>query len=142
MKKSCLITTIVVVNLIVAFAFYSYKALVWDVEPTKITGHTFGVKGSIEFYYLNGSLSVSCIQVRRIQNTNPGNLNGIITYEKQEEYVLENYEHYDNLVGYCLSGDTLTIFLKKGYWLDKQSSNFVSCDTFQLNINDVKYKIK
>jgi hypothetical protein len=142
MKKSCLITTIVVVNLILALAFYSYKVLIWDIKPKKITGETLGVKGSIEFYYLNSSLSASCIQVRKIQNTNPSNLNGDIKYETQEEFVLENYEHYDNMVGYCLHGDSLTIFLRKGYLLGKHSSNFVECDTFQLNINDVKYKIK
>jgi hypothetical protein len=141
MKKICLITTIVIGILILSFVVYFFQTggLLGKTSPIHITGVTLGVKGSIEFYYINESLSADCIQVRKIRNINPGNLNGAITYEKQEEYVLENYEHYDNMVGYCLRGDTLTIFLKKGYWL---TSNFVECDTFQLNINDVKYKIK
>lgn len=45
------------------------------------------------------------------------------------------------MVGYTLSKDTLTIYLKQGYWL-KDSSNFVECDTFHLNINNTKWRVK
>ena len=75
-------------------------------------------------------MSASCIQVRKIEE------------ETKEEYLLENYEGYDNMVGYCFRRDTITIFLRKGYWIGNRSSNFVECDTFHLNINNVKWKIK
>jgi hypothetical protein len=144
MKKGCIITAIVTAILILSLVVYSFQSggLLGDTSPTHITGHTLGVHGSIEFYSVNDPLSVSCIQVRKKHNINPDNFNGTITYEDQEEYILENYENYDNMVGYCLQGDSLTVFLRKGYWLGKHSSNFVECDTFKLNINDVKYKIK
>jgi len=144
MKKSFLITIIVTAILILFFLFYFFQTfkLVENSPPTHITGTSLGVKYSIEFFYVNSPLSVSSIQVRKIHNMlNSGNYNGIPD-ESHEEYLLENYKNYDNLIGYSLCGDSITIYLRKGYLIKTQSSNFVECDTFHLNINNVKSKIK
>ena len=130
MKKGCLITAIVTLILIITIVICLPKALDLSTPPTYITGYSLGVKGSIKFLHVGGALSTSCIQVRKIDK------------ETNDEYLLENYKGYDNMVGYCLHGDSITIFLRKGYWMGKQSSTFVECDTFHLNINDVKWEIK
>jgi len=130
MKKGCLITAIVTLILIITIVICLPKALDFSTPPTYITGYSLGIKGSIKFFYAGDALSASCIQVRKIDN------------ETNDEYLLENYKGYDNMVGYCLRGDSITVFLRKGYWIGKQSSTFVECDTFHLSINDVKWKIK
>ena len=130
MKKCCLITTILTGILIISFVIYRFQVLNFSTSPTYITGYSLGVKGSIKFFYIDSSISASFIQVQKIEDgTN-------------EKYLLENYEGYDNMIGYGLRGDTMTIYLRKGYWIGKQSSNFVECDTFHLNINNVKWKLK
>ena len=132
MKKGSLITAIVAVILILSVVIYFFQSfsIFGSEQPVYISEHSLGVKGSIKFFYINSPVSASCIQVRKIDK------------ETNEEYLLENYEHYNNMVGYCLRGDSMTIFLRKGYWLGRQSSNFIECDTFHLNINDVKWKLK
>jgi len=132
MKKRCFIAAIVSVILILSGVIYFFQTfkLVGGESPTHITGYTLGVKGSIEFFYINSSLSACCIQVRKIDK------------RTNEEYLLENYENYDNMVGYCYSGDSLTIFIRQGYWLGRRHSNSVECDTFHININNTKWKLK
>ena len=88
-----------------------------------------GGKESISFVDIDSPLSASYIQVRKINK------------ETKEEYLLESYKNYDNMVGYTLIKDTLIVYLRQDYLL-KDSSDFVKCDTFHLNINDTKWRIK
>jgi hypothetical protein len=149
MKKGCLITTaILILSFVVCFVyFFQTGSLPENTPPTYITETGLVGKYSIEFYYVKSSLSANCIQVRKkIQklrdSSNDTGYNGHIYRETLEEYILENYEHYDNMIGYCLRGDSLSIFLRKGYNCCADSFDSIQCDTFQLNINDVKYKVK
>lgn len=129
MKKKRLI--IVVILLLILFSFiFLWNQFNINEEPTCITEHSLGVKESINFIYSNSSLSASYIQIRKINR------------ETKEEYLLEAYQNYDNMVGYALRKDTLVVFLRKGYWINSNSSNFIECDTFHLNINNIKWKIK
>jgi len=93
--------------------------------PTLITEMNFDDRYSIKFYCVS-----SYFQVRKIDN------------KTKEEYLLKNYRYYDNLVGYCLQGDSMTVYLRSGYEINKQSSDYIKCDTFHLNINDVQWKIE
>ena len=129
MKRGYLITVIILV-LIFSLGVYVFQTFNMSTPPTYITEHSLGAHGSIRFVYINSSLSASYIQVRKIdKNTN-------------KEYLLESYEHYDNLVGYNLRANCMTVFLRKGYLISSQSSNVIECDTFHLNINNIKWKIK
>jgi hypothetical protein len=119
----CLITFVVIGISIISYVLYFFAAIEKTTPPTYITERSLGVKGSIKFFYISSSLSASFIQVRKIDN------------ETKKEYILENYESYDNMVGYCLKGDSLTVFLKKGYSSCTDAGS--KCDTFKLNVNDI-----
>ncbi len=129
MKKLYLILVTAFV-LIISFVVCYSQALDLSTPPTYITGHSLGVKGLINFFAIRSSLSANCIQVRKTDN------------ETSKEYLLENYDGYDNLVGYSLHGDSLVVFLRGGYELNDHFSNAVECDTFHLNINNVKWEIE
>lgn len=130
MKKKTLIV-VVLLSVVALFLFIFLLSLFnFKEKPTYITEHSLGLKESIRFVYVNSSLSVSCIQIRKIDK------------KTKDEYLLETYQNYDNMIGYTLSNDTLTVFLRQGYWLNKSSSDFIKCDTFHLNINNIKWKIK
>jgi hypothetical protein len=101
------------------------------------------VQYGFQFYRVSSPLSAGSIQIRQIHNVLiSGNYNGGPREESHEVYLLAEFDGYDNMVAYSLQGDSMIIYLRKGYWLGKQSSNFVECDTFHLNINDVKWKLK
>lgn len=119
--KKYLIITIALLLILFSYIFLTSQ-LDPGSEPTNIAGHSLGIKESISFVYINSSLSASAIQVRKINK------------ETKEVYLLETYQNYDNMVGYTLRKDTLTVFLRKGYWLGRKSSQFVECDTFCINI--------
>ena len=129
MKKGHLIIAVILSLILFSFIFllsqFNFKE-----KPTYITEHSLGIKEFISFVYVNSFLSASYIQVRKINK------------ETKEEYLLEAYQNYDNMVGYTLHKDTLTVFLRKGYLINRNSSNFIECDTFHLNINNIKWKIK
>lgn len=118
-----------IILLILFYYIFLASSLDLTEEPTHITEHSLGEKESISFVDIDSPLSASYIQVRKINK------------ETKEEYLLESYKNYDNMVGYTLSKDTLIIYLRRDYWLE-DSSDFVKCDTFHLNINDIKRRIK
>jgi len=133
MKKGCRITAIVTAILILSFIifvfYFLYTFSSGMTGRVHITETNLDVRYSIKFDYVTSPLSANFIQVLKIDN------------KTKEEYLLENYDNYDNMVGYCLQGDSMTIYLKGGYRVNKQSSNYIECDTFHLNINDVKLKL-
>jgi hypothetical protein len=91
----------------------------------------------IEKIDIGGQIDIQILYV-------PGNatlMNGVqirkINKQTQEEYLLGNYDRYNYLDEYSLEGQNLTFVLR-----DTSVHHLESVDTFQLNINDVKYKIK
>jgi hypothetical protein len=129
MNKKHLIIVVILLSILFSFILF-WNQFSFKTESIYITEHSLGVKESISFVYINSSLSSSYIQVRKVNK------------ETNEEYLLETYQNYDNMVGYALCKDTLAVFLRKGYWINSNSSNFIECDTFHLNINNIKWKIK
>ena len=118
-----------IILLILFYYIFLVSSLDLTEKPTYITEHSLGGKESISFVDIDSPLSASYIQVRKINK------------ETKEEYLLESYKNYDNMVGYTLIKDTLIVYLRQDYLL-KDSSDFVKCDTFHLNINDTKWRIK
>ena len=135
MKKDFLINSILkwilIISIFILFSIIIFRNLFYSglSEITHITGMRIDERYSIEFYNVTSPISTNCIQVRKINN------------KTKEEYLLENYEKFDNMIGYCLSGDSMTIYIRKGHRVKTQSDSIL-CDTFYLNINDVKWKIK
>ena len=128
MKLGYFITIIVIaisIVSVVAVAIYFFETggITGNTSQQYITGISLGVKGSIKFFYISSPISASFIQIRKIDE------------ETKEEFILENYEGYDNMVGYCLKRDSLAVFLKKGYSSCTDAGS--KCDTFKLNINDI-----
>ena len=126
MKRGCFISGIISLILISSLVICFFQAVDFSTPPTCITEHSLGVNGSIKFMYVNSSLSASAIQILKINK------------KTKEEFLLKNYEGYDVLVGNTLRRDSLTIFLRQGYWLGHTSSNLVKCDTFHLAIDKVR----
>jgi len=146
MKRSYIITIIVTAILILLLIIYFFQKCNSEEKfpPTLITRVRLSVQYDFEFYYVSSPLSIGSIQVRQIHNTLiSGNYNGGPREETHEVYLLEEYEGYDNLVAYSLyREDSITVFLRKGYSCCEDSSGFVKCDTFHLNIYNVKYLLK
>jgi len=145
MKRSYLIITIVTASLMLLLAIYFFQKYNSEkkLPPILITSVRLNVQYDFEFYYVSSPLSIGSIQVRQIHNTLvSGNYNGGPREETHEVYLLEEYEGYDNLVAYSLYRDSITVFLRKGYSCCDDSLGFVKCDTFHLNIYNVKNLLK
>jgi hypothetical protein len=129
MKKGCLIAVIVISISVFSILFFYLWGIthILDLKsPIIIEKFDIGGQKDIQILYVPGNATLmNGVQVRKINK------------QTKEEYLLENYDRYNYLDKYDFEGQTLTLVLR-----DTSVHHLESIDTFQLNINDVKYKIK
>ncbi|MDL2306280.1 hypothetical protein LJC72_13270 [Bacteroides sp. OttesenSCG-928-D19] len=130
MKKGCIISIAIIGIAFFLFLFlYSYAGshLLEPASPILIKTIEVDKQNKIEILYIPGNAtSQNITQIRKINK------------KTKEKYVLENYyKRYNYLEKFSLEDKKLSIILR-----DTNIHYFERMDTFQLNIQDVKYKLE
>ncbi|MDR2057208.1 MAG: hypothetical protein LBP83_02800 [Dysgonamonadaceae bacterium] len=128
MKKGYL-SAIIIIVLVISVSIFYYWSITQIFKPVVSVSMgkiNIDEQNEIEILYIPGNAtSQNITQIRKINNTT------------KEKYVLGNYERYNYLDKYYLSEENLIIILR-----DTSIHHFESIDTVQLNIQNIKYKIK
>lgn len=130
MKKSCIVSIAIIgitVFLFLLLYLYAASHLLEPASPILVNKIDIDGQYEIEILYIPGNAtSQNITQIRKINK------------RTKEKYVLENYnKRYSYLEKLSIDDNTLSIILR-----DTSDHNLERVDTFQLDMQDVKYKLK
>ncbi|GHT01620.1 hypothetical protein FACS189421_14270 [Bacteroidia bacterium] len=128
MKRIYIIIVCVIGILIISISAFNYLVpqILEPALPVLMEKINLDEQNEIEILYIPGNATSQ--NITQIRKTNK---------KTKEKYVLENYERYNYLDRFSLDGENLSIVLR-----DTSVHHLESIETFQLNVQDVKYKLK